>query len=311
MRPVLRGAILAALLASLIGVAGAATPVRNQYAGVSRKVAVREAVQVSRSWPLPFQDPFATSRNWLVSKVLPQTSSTGAEAWLVLFDALNANEADEACVWVWRAGPALSFEETPSVIWGRPSDPVHERCVSEITANNLLNPEQVVADEETWDVANPQPVTWFGPVSRGSYAGEAIDTSGVSLTAIPARFPNGTSPATSGLSGFVIDDKTWKPVRGATIWIWPSAKSSGRLSTAAPKPPLTAVTTTSDRLGAFSFLDLPNERYGYDIVVRANGYAPLYEVHNLLPPGEMYLGDEALTQQPGFYDQTPYPVANR
>jgi len=307
---VLRGAILAVLLASLIGVAGAASPVHNPYAGVSRMVAVRQATEVARSWPLPFQDEFATSRDWVVRKVLRQTSRTGAEAWLVLFDALNANEADEACIWVWRTGPTFSFEETPSVIWGHSSDPVHERCVSEITANKMLNPEQVVGDDETWDVANPEPVTLFGPVSRGSYPGDAIDTSGVSLTAIPARFPSGTSPGTSGLSGFVIDGKTWEPVRDATIWIWPSAESSGRLSTAAPNPPATAVTTTSDRLGAFSFLDLPKERYGYDVVVHADGYAPLYEVHNLLPPGEMYLGDEELTQQPNFYDQTPYPVTH-
>ena len=230
------------LLASLIGVAGAASPVHNPYAGVRRMVAVRQATEVARSWPLPFQDEFATSRDWVVRKVLRQTSSTGAEAWLVLFDALNANEADEACIWVWRTGPTFSFEETPSVIWGRSSDLVHERCVSEITANKMLDPEQVVGDDETWDVANPEPVTLFGPVSRGSYPGDAIDTSGVSLTAIPARFPSGTSPGTSGLSGFVIDGKTWKPVRDATIWIWPSAESSGRLSTAAPNPPVTAVT---------------------------------------------------------------------
>jgi hypothetical protein len=306
----IRAALLLALLASLVGLAGSARAVRQPFAGVSRSVAVREAVEVTRTWPPVFQNEFETyPRHAVVAKTLRHTSSTGAGAWLVLFRYVKAYEPDEACVWVWRAGPSFSYEETPSVIWGRPGEFVHDRCVDEIEASHLLARDQVVGDEERWDVADPEPVTWFGPVSRGSYAGDAMDTSGVSLTAIPARFPNATSPGTGGLSGFVIDDRRGRLVRGATIWMWPSAPSSGRFSISPPVPPSTAAVTASDRLGAFSFLDLPPERFGYDLVVRAVGYAPVYEVHNLLPPGEMYLGDEALTQQPGFYDQTPYPVA--
>ena len=72
------------------------------------------------------------------------------------------------------------------------------------------------------------------------------------------------------------------------------------------RPPAESIVATSDRHGAVVFLNLPTRRLGYDYVIRAPGYAPLYEVHDLTAGG-LYVADFFLGRTPRFHDDTPGP----
>src|SRR5207302_11243738 len=124
-----------------------------------------------------------------------------------------------------------------------------------------------------------------------------------SQSGVPAKFPEATAPGTAGLAAFVLDARTLRVVPGAVVM----AKPSSRLSAFRPAfDPRGAITAVSDRHGAVAFLDLPASRYGYDFYVRAVGYAPLLEVHDLEPAG-LYAGDFLLSKEPGFEDEEPGP----
>jgi hypothetical protein len=153
--------------------------------------------------------------------------------------------------------------------------------------------------------AYPVPVSLFGPVAHGSYLADLEDSDGLSLSGVPGRFPETTAPGTSGIEGFVIDERTWHVIPGATIGVTPSTRLSGFWRVPRERD-RAALEVTADQHGAFAILNLPARELGYDFVVRAPGYSVWYDVHDLTQPG-LFAGDLFLAKHPTFEDSTPGP----
>jgi hypothetical protein len=144
----------------------------------------------------------------------------------------------------------------------------------------------------------------LGPVGHGSYLADLEDTGWASLSGVPARFPQGTVAGTVGVAAFVLDERTYRVIPGATIAVRPATRLSGFWRV--PRTVVPALETTADRHGAFVLLDLPVRKFGYDLILSAPGYAPRYEVHDLIDGG-FYVGDYTLARHPRFADDTPGP----
>jgi hypothetical protein len=113
---------------------------------------------------------------------------------------------------------------------GRPG-PVHDRCVGRVMALGAMSRNDTAGDEEAAPaLAYPEPVSPYGTVPRGSYVADPTYTDAISLTGIPARFPNGTARGTVGYAGFVTDERG-KALPGASIWIWPAGLFDGGMTT--------------------------------------------------------------------------------
>ena len=255
---------------------------------------------------LGYEDP-AIFRHVALVDVRRSLDSARREAWLALFRYPGGHDA--ACVWVRRVMSSpwrYAFEETQSVANGRSPEPVHDRCAAIAFRRHLLGPDDTAGSEVPIPAyAYPQPVSPLGPVARGSYLADLEDTDGASLSGVPARFPQGTAPGTSGVEGFVVDERTWRVIPGATIAVAPSTRLSGfsRVPHGRFRPVLEV---TADRHGAFAILDLPARKLGYDIVVTAPGYAAAYDVHDLSVPG-VFIGDYSVARHPRFVDSTLGP----
>jgi hypothetical protein len=232
----------------------------------------------------------------------------GHDAWLALFR--YRGEADAACVWVRRAteGPwRYAYEETQSVANGRAPEPIHDRCISAAFRRHLLTTDDTTGSEEPLPAyAFPQPMSPLGPVARGSYLADLEDSTAVSQSGIAMRFPQATAPGTTGVAGFVLDERSLGVIPNAAVTVMPSTRMSGFFNRPPGRLPAGSITVTSDRHGAVAFLDLPTRRLGYDFVVRARGYAPLYQVHDL-SSGGVYVGDFSLARTPRFDEFSPGP----
>ena len=277
---------------------------------MSRGEAAAQARAVVRSFApsyLAYEDS-AVTRGMRLFEVSRGHDTQGRDAWLALFRYRGGG--DEACVWVRRAteGPwRYAYEETQSVANGRTPEPVHDRCVTALLRRHELSTDDVTGSEEGLPAfAYPQPVSPLGPIARDSYVADLEDSTAVSLSGIPMKFPQTTAPGTAGVSAFVLDERTLRVVPGATVTVMPSMRMSGFFNRPPPRLAAGPITATSDRHGAVAFLNLPTRRLGYDFVVRARGYAPLYEVHDL-SAGGLYVGDFFLGRTPRFHDLTPGP----
>ena len=277
---------------------------------MSRAVAALQATAVARTFApsmLGYEDPVVFKQLALVD-VRRSRDSVGRESWLVLFR--YPAQRDAACVWVRRAttGPwRYAFEETQSVAWGRAPERVHDRCMRVAFRLRLLDPETDDAGSEIPipAFAYPTPMSPFGPVAHGSYLADLEDTGWASLSGVPANFPQTTAPGTVGVAAFVLDERTERVIPNATITVRPSTRLSGFFRVL-HRLPAAALVVTADRHGAFVLLDLPVRKYGYDLVIGAPGYAPRYEVHDLLERG-FFVGDYSLARGPRFADDTPGP----
>lgn len=280
------------------------------FAGLTPRAAAAKATGVVRTFApsvLGYDDPAIFGQVVLVD-VTRSRDSGRREAWLALFRYPGRHDA--ACIWVRRAtsGPwPYAFEEAQSVAWGRAPEPVHDRCTAIAFRRHVLRPDDEAGSEiPNPAYAYPQPVSPLGPVPRGSYLADPEDTDGASLTGVPAKFPQTTAPGTTGVEGFVVDERTWRVIPGATIAVAPSTSLSGfsRLPRGRFRPVLEVIT---DRHGSFAIVDLPARKLGYDIVVTAPGYAPSYDVHDLSQPS-LFIGDFALARHARFTDSTVGPV---
>lgn len=286
------------------GAAGA-----HRFAGMTGHEAAVSTRAVARTFApslLSYEDPQTFERAALLD-VSRSTDSTGREAWLALFRYPGG--ADAACIWVRRAaaGPwSYVYEETQSVANGHAPERVHDRCARIALRRHLLGSDPTVGSEIPTPVhAYPVPVSPFGVIPHGSYLADLEETDAVSLSGVPAKFPQTTPPGTSGLVGFVLDGR-FRVVAGATIAVRPSSELSGFFRIPPGRPYGVAVTATTDRHGAFAILGLPSRQLGYDYLVTAAGYAPAYEVHVHSLPG-LYSGDVYIGRTPRFKDETPGP----
>ena len=248
-------------------------------------------------------DPAAFEHLRLV-KVGRSTDSAGREAWLTVFRYPGGHDA--ACVWVRRdaEGPAkYAFEEAQSVAFG-PVDRVNDRCARVAFGLRLLDPIEDTGSAQPRSFAYPEPLSPFGPIARGSYLADLEETDGASLTGLPAKFPETTAPGTSGVEGFVVDERTWLPLSGATIAVAPATKLSGFRHLPRDFRPVLQV--TADRHGSFAILDLPARKLGYDVLVTAPGHAPAYDVHDLSQPS-LFIADYSVALNPRFVDSTIGP----
>jgi hypothetical protein len=286
------------------GAAGA-----HRFAGLTGRAAAAQATAVVRTFApsmFGYEDASAFRHVALVD-VSRSLDSARREAWLALFRYPGGHDA--ACVWIRRAtsGPwRYSFEEAQSVANGRSPERVHDRCAAIAFRRHLLAPDDTGGLlGPTPSYAYPEPVSPLGPVARGSYLADLEDTDGASLTGAPAKLPQATAPGTSGVEGFVIDERTWRVIPGAIVAVALSTKLSGFSRVPAGRfRPVLEVTT--DRHGAFAILDLPARKLGYDFVVTAPGYAAAYDVHDLSLPG-LFVGDYSLARHPRFVDSTLGP----
>jgi hypothetical protein len=298
----LAGAVVLVVCAVCAGAAGA-----HRFAGMSRADAAVQATGVVRAFA-PSRDEYQDARVFgqlhLVD-VLRQRDSLGREAWLALFRYRGHH--DWACVWVRRAdrGPSpYAYEEAQSVATGRSPERVHDRCAALVFHRHLLGPDDEGGREYATPYAYPVPVSLFGPIARGSYLADLEDTDGLSLSGVAAKLPQTTAPGTSGLEGFVIDERTWRVIPGARMAVAPSTRLSGFWRIA--KQRLHGIEVTADRHGSFAILDLPARRLGYDFVISAPGYGIRYVVHELTSTG-LYAGDLQLGRTARFEDDTPGP----
>jgi len=279
----------------------------HQFAGLSKPTARALAVADFHTFgPLVDVDGLAavgTSSSGRVLGTIRSRTSRGDEAWLTIFR--YSGGGDEACIWIWHVHGLpwkYGYEETKSVVSGY-VNATHERCTAAVRAQHWLAGDEVGSEIRAPAVAYPEPVSPLGSVPRAAFLAYPEDTTAISQSDIPAKFPEGTAPGTAGLAAFVLDAQTLRVVRGAVVM----AKPSSRLSAFRPAfDPRHAISAVSDRLGAVAFLDLPASRYGYDFYVRAPGYAPLLDVHDLEPTG-LYLGDFLLSKSPAFEDEEPVP----
>jgi hypothetical protein len=230
-------------------------------------------------------------------------NSAGGQAWLTIFRYVE--NADEACIWVWRAHGLpwpYAYEETRSVVNGY-TNAVHERCVRKVGEHGWLASDETGSEVRPSAVAYPEPVSPLRFVPRGTFLAYPEDTTAVSQSDLPAKFPESSARGTGGLEGFVLDARSLRPIAGAVILAKRSSRLSGLRNVFDPSDAITAV---GDRHGAFALIDLPATRYGYDFYVQAVGYAPLLEVHDV-DPTDLYAGDFLLSQKPQFVDQEPGP----
>jgi hypothetical protein len=239
------------------------------------------------------------------------TNSAGGDAWLSIFRLTRVeNDADQACIWVWRATTPpdpYGFEEVPSVAWGREGDSVHERCWTEVRKRGIAEPDQTGGSELPPPSGHgPDVVGTFGSRVAGLYPVENVG--GLSITGLALELPTAMPSGTCGVAGFVIDASTEKPVRGATVGVTPSHAWSGISNTRTTERP-GAAKAISDRRGAFAVGWLPDAGQGLDVTITAPGYAAAMVIHEDCAPGDFMVGDWRIGATPRLEDATPQPVA--
>jgi hypothetical protein len=253
-----------------------------RYAGLTRDEAAAGSRQAARG----IREPVLVADMWGSRKRVPvgtwrSRTSDGRAAWLTVFSLTGVvNDTDQACVWAWRdvPGPA-SYEEVASVSYGPAGDAAHDRCASEVRARGIAPSGQAAGSEvQSPPVASPEVVAPFGAwqarISKLDYAGGSAMT----LTGNELLLPVEVPPGTCGFAGFVIDERTSAPIRGARVAVSPAGGQRGIL-------------TTTDDLGAFAFSGLPVVARGFDFTVRAATYKPSHTVDEECYPGDYAIGD--------------------
>jgi hypothetical protein len=287
---------------------------QKQFRQLSREEAVALSVAAARSErdPVEMVDLYPRPGRALVG-TWKSRNSKGDEAWLSIFRLTGVqNDPDQACIWVWRATDPpdpYSFEEVPSVGWGRTPNLIHDRCWAEVRTRGIANPDQVSGSEIPQEpVASPDVVEPFGSRPAALYPLEYSGGDAITLTGIQLDLPAGMAPGACGLAGFVIDAQTEEPIAGATVSVAPSHAWSGVSDGSVEPWPKGAVTAVSDHFGAFMVGELPVSRLGFDVGIVAPGHGASREVHEDCPTGDITVGDWPVAREPTFEDDTIYPV---
>jgi len=258
----------------------------NRYAGLTRDEAAGKSIRVARE----MREPAAVVDMWAPRKRVPigtwrSQNSRGKAAWVTVFRLTGVvNDTDQACVWAWRDVPRpTTFEEAASVAYGLVGEAAHDRCATEVRARGIAGPEQTMGSEvSSPPVATPQVVapfgSWQATLSPVDYSGG----SGMTLTGQELLLPKKVPRGSCGFAGFVIDETTYKPLRGARVLIAPAGSSGG-------------VVTTTDGLGSFAFSGLPVVARGFDFTVSVAGYTTSRTRGEQCYPGDFAVGDWAVT----------------
>jgi hypothetical protein len=286
----------------------------HPYAGLSRAEARRESVGAARAMPNVelLTNDFATPMTARPVGTFRSRNSHGEEAWLTVFrlSKHQVNDPDQACIWVWRADAGLRFEDVPSTAYGRTST-LHERCVKFVLARGFASRDQTMGDESpSPTVARPPAVTPLGPlppvVPTEVLPADAFFEIGPSVAG-----PAAVARATCGFAGIVVSERATKLVPFARIALTPSRPWSGVSDGGAAAWPEGALETIADHWGAFVFSNLPYSRLGYDISIRARGYAPTRIVHEQCYEDDLAVGEWVVGSSPRFEDATPVPIVRR
>lgn len=301
---------MAALLLLLVGFGGDGK--QDQFRQLTRDEAIALTVRAAKTErdPVEVADLWARRGRALVG-TWKSRNSVGGEAWLSIFRLTGVeNDPDQACIWVWRATvppDPHGFEEVPSVAWGR-SGAIHDRCWAEVRKRGIAPPDQAMASEiSPQPVASPDVVGPFGSRPAGLYPLEYSGGDAMTLTGMQLDLPVGMTAGSCGLAGFVIDAKSERLVPRATVSVATSHPWSGISDKAEPWPH-GALSTVSDRFGAFAVGELPVSDQGFDVGITAPGYAPAREVHEDCAAGDWIIADWPIDHEPTFEDATPYPV---
>lgn len=272
------------------------------YAGLTREQAERLARDAAAAFPQVHDEAVPYPRRARVLETGESHDSRGRAAWLTIFRFVGEGEhdPDQACVWV-RATPVgpwgpYEYETAPTIAHGR-TEPVHERCLVEADRRGYIEPEQTVGNEsEPEPLGDPEPMSPFGRVARGTYVSEWIPATTL-IADHPLLAVVSTAAGTWGFSGYVVDEDTDEPVPRAIVTVAPATPAS--ILAPPARPPDGAVTTVGDELGAFAFIHMPVAPWGWDIYTSAPGYPPQPPRHDDdFAPGETYIGNVFVSRTP-------------
>jgi hypothetical protein len=283
------------------------------YAGLTRQEARRESVDAARALPNveALTNDFASPMTARPTVTLRARNSAGDEAWLTIFRLFKhqVGDPDQACVWVWRSGGTLRFEDVPSTAYGHVPDALHDRCVNVVLARGLASPDQVMGSEmPSPTIARPPLVTPFGPLARGVTPTDVLPADAFFEIGPSVAGPGAVARGACGYAGIVSNADATKTVPFARIALTPSRPWSGISDGGAFAWPTGAVETIADHWGAFVFTNLPYTPQGYDVSIRARDYAPSRVVHEQCFEGDLAVGEWVVDSSPTFVDGTPYPV---
>jgi len=304
--------VLGLLLSALV-VAGCAHDADRpgDFAGMTRAEARTRSVRVARAMPNveARTNEFASPMEATPIGTFVARNSVGGEAWLTVFRLFKhqTNDPDQACVWAWRDSAGHHFEDVPSVAWGH-TDAMHERCVHVVLARGFASRDQTMGDARPPPAyPQPTPMTPFGSLVRGLYPTQILPYDALFLVGPSIEAPLGPAPGTCEFEGRVVDEAHARVVPYARLAVSPSRPWSGISDGGAWAWPAGAIVTTADRSGAFVVTNLPLAWGGYDISIRALGYAPSRSVHE--PCG--VVGEWEIGRRATFVDATPRPLARR
>jgi hypothetical protein len=300
---------LAAALAVVVVLSGCASR-PHEFAGMTREQARRDSIAVSRTMPnlAALRGSYSTTLSTHPLTTLRDRNGAGGDAWLTVFDLTygQGEDADQACVWAWRDRGDPHFEDAPSVSWGHSPALLHDRCAQIVRDRGIASPDQVMGDDEpSPTIARPQPMTPFGPLVPETYVVDVLPSDTFFLVGPSVAIPAGLPKGTCGFAGIVENGTQTKAVPFARVAVVPSTPSSGVSDGGAWAWPHGAITTTADHWGAFVFANLPSSPSGYDISIRALGYAPAHIVHEPCF-NDFAAGDWTVGAVPSFDDATPY-----
>jgi hypothetical protein len=152
-------------------------------------------------------------------------------------------------------------------------------------------------------------MTPFGPLPRFAYPADVLPSDAFFLVGASLEVPAGVAPGTFGFAGRVENAAQTRAVPYAQLAVTPSHPWSGISDGGAWAWPQDAITTTADRTGSFVVAGLPFDSEGFDISIRAPGYAPARSVHESCYGGDLAVGEWVLDSRPIFEDHTPHPLA--
>lgn len=189
-------------------------------------------------------------------------------------------------------------------------DELHDRCWGFVRKHGFASPDQTAGDETARvRFPHPEPMTPFGGLPRVTYPVDVLPYDAVFLVGPSLEVPAGVAPGTCGFAGRVEDAAQTRAVPHAQLAVTPSRPWSGVSDGGATAWPANAITATADRTGSFVIANLPFDRQGYDISIRALGYAPARTVHEGCCVGGLAVGEWIVGTRPIFEDHSPLPVA--
>ena len=284
----------------------------HPFAGMTRAEARRESIAAARSMTNveALTNEFASPMTARPLVTFESRNSIGGKVWLTVFRLFKpqGKDPDQACIWAWRDDGQQRFEEVQSVAYGHVPDALHNRCVRFVFARGYASHDQVVGDEEPLPtIARPTPMTPFGPLARGTYPTEILPYDALFFVGPSLEAPAASAPGTCEFDGRVENEAQTKTVPHARVAVTPSRPWSGISDGGATAQPAGGVVTTADRSGSFVITDLPPAPEGYDISIRAIGYAPSRSVHQTCG----VVGEWIVGKHPIFEDASPYPLVRR